>query len=384
MSRKTLIAALSTIVALVPLTAQADDNRFYLTGMAQLVMFDDAKPYESEFGGLLLGVGMPVSEKLVLEFSYLDRGFDMQPTGSVDQSGWGLDALLFFDGRDGSYDPYLLFGYGLYKDDTATTDLDYSAAQVGLGFVDDINDNFAWRGELRAYQNHDFTGGTDIALGVGLLYRFGAKPAASMAAAPAPIAAPAPAPVAAVVATPIVAAAVADPDSDGDGVKDSADRCPGTPAGRAVGADGCELDSDGDGVLDSADKCPGTPAGTAVLANGCEVPKVVKLEGVNFTSGTANFVAGAQPKLDLAVQALKDNPTIAVEVAGHTDAQGDAELNRKLSQQRADAVRKYLIDGGVAATQVSAKGYGEDEPSATNDTTEGRAANRRVELRTKQ
>lgn len=383
MSRKTLIAALCTVAALAPLTAQADDNRFYVSGMAQFVMFDDSKPLETDIG-LVFGLGMPVTERLALELTYLDRGVAMQPTGTLDQNGFGLDALIFFSGRDGDFDPYLALGYGQLTDDDGTTSQDYGSAQIGLGFFSDITDNFAWRSELRVYKNDDSVRSTDIAIGAGVVYRFGAKPAAK-AAAPAPVAAPAPAPapVAAVAAVP-VAAAIADPDSDGDGVNDSADRCPGTPAGRTVGADGCELDGDGDGVLDSADKCPGTPAGTPVLANGCEVPKVVKLEGVTFTSGTANFVAGATAKLDLAVQALKDNPTIAVEVAGHTDAQGDAELNRKLSQQRADAVRKYLIDGGVAAGQVSARGYGEDEPAAANDTADGRAQNRRVELRVRQ
>ncbi len=382
MSRKLLTAALCTIAALAPLTAQADDNRIYVSGMFQYTMYDDSKQLEHDLGGIQLGLGLPFSEKLVLELTYLDRTADLRSTGMVDQNGFGLDALMFFQGRDGRFDPYLALGYGQLTDDDFTTERDYGSVQAALGFVNDFNDSFAFRGEMRVYKNDDSDRSTDLAIGIGALYRFGAKPQSM--AAPAPMAAPvpAPAPVAAVAAVP-VAAAIADPDSDGDGVKDSVDRCPGTPAGRAVGADGCELDSDGDGVLDSADKCPGTPAGTAVLANGCEVPKVVKLEGVTFTSGTANFVPGASAKLNLAVQALKDNPTIAVEVSGHTDAQGDANANRALSQRRADAVRKYLLDGGVAADQVTARGYGEDEPTASNDTAEGRALNRRVELRTK-
>jgi OOP family OmpA-OmpF porin len=388
MSRQTL-AALCAVALLVPLNAQADDDRLYASAMFHYAMFDDAKSLEGDFGSQL-SLGLPVTDKFALELTYLGRNVDVQGGGAVEQSGFGLDALWYFDGHDGDFDPYVLFGFAQITDDHATFTEDYASTQVAFGFTDDFDDNLAFRSELRVYKNDDSARGTDVALGVGLVYRFGAKPAAAAAAAPmmAPAAAPAAAAPAAVAAVPVaavpVAAAVADADSDGDGVKDSMDKCPGTPAGRAVNADGCELDSDGDGVVDAMDKCPDTPAGTKVLANGCPVPKVVKLEGVNFTSGTATFVAGANAKLDQAVQALKDNPTIGVEIAGHTDSQGDAELNRKLSQQRADAVRKYLISGGVSPDQVTAKGYGEDEPVAGNDTADGRAQNRRVELRTKQ
>jgi OOP family OmpA-OmpF porin len=385
MSRKILTAALCTVAMLAPLTARADDQRFYASAMFHYAMFDDAKGLEGDFGSQF-GLGLPITERFALELTYLGRNVDMLGGGAVEQTGFGLDALWFVSGRDGSFDPYLAIGGAQLTDDIAVSQEDYASVSVAFGVIDDFDSNLSFRSELRVYKNDDSVKSTDVSIGVGLVYRFGAKPAtpapmAAPMAAPAPAAA-APAPVAAAAAVPVVAAVEAD--SDGDGVKDSADKCPGTPAGRAVNAEGCELDSDGDGVLDAADKCPGTAAGTQVLANGCEVPKVVKLEGVNFTSGTANFVAGATAKLDQAVQAMKDNPTIGVEIAGHTDAQGDAELNRKLSQQRADAVRKYLIDGGVSPDQVTAKGYGEDEPAASNDTAEGRALNRRVELRIKQ
>lgn len=382
MSRKLLSATLCAASLATPLVAQADDDRLYVSGMAQYVMFDDDKPFESDLG-LMLGIGMPIHDKFVLELTYFTRSVDIQSLGgSVDQDGFGIDGMIFWDGRDGQFDPYFAIGFSEVTDDYGLTDSDYGSAQFALGFFDDITDNFSWRAELRAYRNDDSFAGTDLAVGVGVTYMFGAKPESSVAPMAAPAPAPAPAPVAA--AAPVAAVAVVDPDSDGDGVKDSADACPNTPAGRAVGANGCELDSDGDGVVDSADKCPGTPAGAKVLANGCEVPKVVKLEGVNFTSGTANFVAGANESLDKAVQALKDNPTISVEIAGHTDSQGDGEMNRKLSQQRANAVQSYFVSNGIEASRLTAKGYGEDEPAASNDTNEGRAANRRVELRVKQ
>ncbi len=87
--------------------------------------------------------------------------------------------------------------------------------------------------------------------------------------------------------------------------------------------------------------------------------------------------------LNQAVKWLKNNPGIQVEVAGHTDNVGSPDYNKKLSQQRANAVRQYLVDHGIAPSRIIARGYGMDEPIATNETEEGRAKNRRVEFRVK-
>ncbi|HBU28435.1 MAG TPA: hypothetical protein DEB56_01065 [Thiobacillus sp.] len=208
-----------------------------------------------------------------------------------------------------------------------------------------------------------------------------------------------------------------DPDSDGDGVVDSKDKCPGTPAGRKVNADGCEFDSDGDGVVDGNDKCPGTPAGRKVNADGCELdsdgdgivdgvdkcptvyaktadgcplpaaaaepapaPQKLALEGVNFDYDQASLRPESQSKLDEAAATLNKWGNVNVEMAGHTDSMGGDDYNMDLSQQRAEAVRNYLIGKGVAAERLTAKGYGESQPVAGNDTDEGRFKNRRVEL----
>ena len=170
-------------------------------------------------------------------------------------------------------------------------------------------------------------------------------------------------------------------DGDGDGVVDALDRCPTTPAGRAVNAQGCELDSDGDGVLDAADACPGTPAGTAVDEKGCALPKIVALEGVNFDNDEDVLRPDSLAILEAATATLKRNPSIKVEVAGHTDSRGTSEHNLDLSNRRAKAVMDYFIGHGVAAERLSAKGYGETQPVANNYLEEGRMKNRRVELR---
>jgi OOP family OmpA-OmpF porin len=200
--------------------------------------------------------------------------------------------------------------------------------------------------------------------------------------------APCAAPVAAKPAPkPMAPAKVADKpaeaprDSDGDGVVDTLDRCTTTPAGRKVNAQGCELDSDGDGVLDAADACPGTPAATAVDDKGCALPKIVSLEGVNFDNDEDLLRSDSLAILEAATATLKRNPSVKVEVAGHTDGRGTSEHNLDLSSRRAKAVMDYFIGHGVAADRLSAKGYGEAQPIANNYLEEGRMKNRRVELR---
>ena len=170
-------------------------------------------------------------------------------------------------------------------------------------------------------------------------------------------------------------------DSDGDGVVDRLDKCPNTPAGAKVDANGCELDSDGDGVVDRLDKCPGTPAGTKVDTNGCPVITVINLKGVNFDNDQASLRPDAIAILDQAVSTLKENDKVKVEVAGHTDNRSTAAHNLDLSQRRARAVMDYFVARGVDAGRLSAKGYGQAQPIADNETDAGRAQNRRVELR---
>jgi len=169
-------------------------------------------------------------------------------------------------------------------------------------------------------------------------------------------------------------------DSDSDGVGDSRDQCPATPAGAKVDEKGCELDSDGDGVVDSQDKCPDTPKGDRVDAVGCSFKEEIKLPGVVFETGKDYLKPESMPVLDGAIATLKRYPDIKVEVAGHTDSRGSDALNLDLSTRRAATVLKYLQDGGVTNAMTS-RGYGERQPVASNNTDDGRQQNRRVVLR---
>lgn len=109
--------------------------------------------------------------------------------------------------------------------------------------------------------------------------------------------------------------------------------------------------------------------------------KKIVLRGVNFDFDKDAIRADARPVLDEAIRILKEEGGIAVIAEGHTDAVGSDEYNMKLSMRRAEAVRGYVVDGGIAAERIKLEGYGESKPVATNDTEEGRAQNRRVELR---
>lgn len=151
----------------------------------------------------------------------------------------------------------------------------------------------------------------------------------------------------------------------------------------AVTREDCGPDSDGDGVADSADRCPGTPAGTLVDARGCPMTDGFVLRNVNFELDSAILTNDSRLILDNVATTLNSpaNKNIAVQIGGHTDVIGTEAYNLMLSQQRAESVRQYLIGKGVDGSRLKAEGFGTSQPVASNDTEEGRAENRRVEFK---
>ncbi len=167
-------------------------------------------------------------------------------------------------------------------------------------------------------------------------------------------------------------------DSDGDGVTDDIDKCPDTPAGVQVDAEGCPLDTDGDGVADYQDKCPQTPQGATVDEVGCM--KQLILNNVEFVVDSSQLTMGARASLDQVGDALKGRPDVrSMSVIGHTDSTGSEAYNLRLSERRAAAVADYLRSTGVRNRFISS-GQGESQPISENETEAGRARNRRVEL----
>jgi len=106
----------------------------------------------------------------------------------------------------------------------------------------------------------------------------------------------------------------------------------------------------------------------------------IVLRGVYFEPGSAEIDPASAVVLDVAAEQIRERPGIRVTIAGHTDSQGDAAANRALSLRRAEAVRRYLVRKGVPAEWLAAQGLGESDPVAPNETSDGRAQNRRVEF----
>ena len=105
------------------------------------------------------------------------------------------------------------------------------------------------------------------------------------------------------------------------------------------------------------------------------------LRGVSFTHGSERLTAGSKKSLTAAAKIIKAMPAgVIVEIEGFTDNKGDAKLNQRLSQRRANEVKKFLVSKGVPAKRLSAEGLGEKKPKASNTTAKGRAANRRIEF----
>lgn len=163
-------------------------------------------------------------------------------------------------------------------------------------------------------------------------------------------------------------------DRDGDGIVDSADACPDV---YAKTADGCPL-----AVAAPAEVKPAADYAAAEPAPAV-IPRRLVLEGVNFDFDKSTLRPEDIAIIDQNAADLKTWGDVDIEVSGHTDNRGSDKYNMALSLRRAEAVRDYLITKGISADRLTAKGYGESDPIASNDTDEGRFKNRRVELNQK-
>jgi OOP family OmpA-OmpF porin len=192
-------------------------------------------------------------------------------------------------------------------------------------------------------------------------------------------------------------------DSDGDGLWDPGqgapaaeeDKCPDEPGPKET--QGCPIkDTDGDGLPDPGqgvspeDQCPNEPETDNDYQDedGCpdEVPKEVKkftgaIRGINFDVDKDTIKKNSTKTLNAAVKVLKDFPDVRIEISGHTDSDGSRDHNLDLSRRRAEAVKKWMVDNGVAADRIETRGAGPDEPVADNKTKRGKAQNRRIEFK---
>lgn len=181
-------------------------------------------------------------------------------------------------------------------------------------------------------------------------------------------------------------------DADGDGIPDGLDRCPNTPAGSSVDYLGCALDGDCDGVPDHRDECPRSPAGAQVDMRGCspvspdgsapqQAAVPVELMHVYFASDSAELDQASLNILELALRQLQANPQWQLQLDGHTDSRATDDYNLALSWRRVRSVADWMAQQGIPLQRLRLVPHGATTPSSDNATSQGRARNRRVELK---
>jgi len=317
--------------------------------------------------------------------------------GEIDYQSYGLETLLHLPNTKPGFSGFLKLGFGKVKTDSDNIpfeDVEDSQLFGGVGLEYQFESTVSLRGE---YQYFD----EDAQLiTLNVIKRFGGEPK------PEPV------------------VVVEEPkDTDGDGVLDDNDQCPGTPAGTRVDMKGCAIDSDNDGIVDTRDKCPNSPAGVRVDSTGCQfiveveidsdsdgvldrydncpeteqgirvdskgcpfvTQEIVQkfsgvLEGVNFHTNSDRLTGEAKSILNGVAQELLEYPDVNIVIVGHTDNVGRADHNKALSLARAKSVARYLASRGVDRNRMKYAGKGEEEPVASNATSYGRAKNRRVEI----
>jgi OOP family OmpA-OmpF porin len=374
-----LAGAVGLALSASAVQAAEQDMRFYVAPMASYGFFgDDATgglevDLDDQVGGTL-AIGKPLGSMVNVEaYGFMFDGVELDDNSGfeTDIEGFGLDFLLFpfrdtlpvfgiFGVSAGDYDLDAGGASTILTPSTGQTiDVDRSGdadfIDLGVGYMYQFGGyGFGLRGEYRYRQaDVEVDGASDLdfddhIVSLGIHIPLGSPPAEPE---PRPKAEPAKA----------------------------APPPPPPPEPR---------DSDDDGVLDKDDECPGTPAGVEVDESGCPVEKAapIILKGVNFEFNSDKLTSEAENRLDNVVNALKASQDIEIRLEGHTDSKGSASYNQRLSQQRADAVKRYLTQHGIDASRMTTQGFGESQPIAPNtnpdgsDNPDGRAKNRRTEL----
>ena len=372
------IAWLSVFLLPGGTAAQMETGTFTVSPMIGGYIFEGNQDLENKpvYG---VGLGYNFDKQLSAEavFNYIDTESD-DSHGDVKAYLYRLDGLYHFNFNDRLV-PYVAAGVGGITFDRDHGDNNNDPLiNYGAGLKYFITENMALRGDVRHVISFDSTH-HNLMYTVGLTFFFGGP---KEVAAREPQDSDGDGVYDDLDKCPNTPSGVSVDssgcplDSDGDGVYDDLDKCPNTPSGVSVDSSGCPLDSDGDGVYDYLDKCPGTPLGARVDERGCWV-----LKGVQFDIAKATIKPESYQILDEVVEVLVKNPHLKIEIQGHTDSTGSAEMNLKLSQNRAASVLEYFVSNGIERTRLSCRGFGMEKPIASNDTIDGRAKNRRVELK---
>ena len=351
MKKSILITSLTVIgLALSSATLYADgDQPWHMTLQAGGAKMDNDRETRDNDVWWSVGFGRFFGNNFSLDFEYdkfegTYKDFDTVVPGAT-YDKWGLSTVGLM-GRyhigQNNWRPYLALGAGATSHSSVLDTGSNLQMSAGLGLQGKIAKHWTTRFQILWRSDHDnqsMPGAqskfSDIFYSIGINFDFGGTEPAPPPPPPPPAAPPPPPP---------------------------------------------NPDLDGDGVLNEHDKCPNTRPGAVVDLDGCEVEAVIELDGVYFDFDEATLKPEGMAVLNGAAALLQKHERVVVEVAGHTDSKGSDEYNQGLSERRANSVKDYLVRKGVKASRLSARGYGESRPVASNDTEEGRAENRRVEL----
>lgn len=337
-----------------------------------------------------LGLGYNINKNLGIEGTFTHVDSETTSTGTdIDAQIFRLDGLYHFY-PDNTLVPYVAAGLGIIAFDGANDETN-PLVNYGGGVKYFLNNHTAIRGDLRHIIDLDDTY-NNLAFSVGLTFLFGGEqPQSAPVKHETPPEPPKDSDQDGIVDandncpdTPKnvrVNASGCPLDSDQDGVLDYQDKCSGTPRNAPVDSEGCLLDSDEDGVFDYFDQCPNTAPNKKVDAKGCRVMETttVSIElKVEFVTNSAEIKTIFADRINKTITFLQTYPNTTAVIEGHTDNTGSGEYNLKLSQQRAENVRQRIIARGIPADRLQARGYGENNPIASNNTGKGRQKNRRV------
>jgi outer membrane protein OmpA-like peptidoglycan-associated protein len=353
---KLLVAALLASGAQLGFAA---NNSPYVGVMGTYIFPDQDRQVKDGLDGGTLLFGFPVNSYFVPELNLYGLSTKRTYGTSSDRDiilGGGVSLNVYPLSRDLGIAPFISVGGGAERDKRGLGDKTNAVAHAGGGFLIALNPSRTaslrveggrygvFDDSLVAGQNHIL----DTRVSAGLQIAFGSTPPPPAPPPPPPVekAAPPPPPP------------------------------PPPPAPMPP------KDSDGDGVIDSLDMCPNTPAGMKVDANGCAIKTAtIVLHDINFQLDKSVLTPEAKLSLDRVAAGLKGQPTMDLKVEGHTDATGTAAHNLALSKARAAAAKKYLVEQGIAASRLQTEGFGQTKPIASNKTKAGRMENRRVEFK---
>ncbi|MFA7553384.1 MAG: OmpA family protein [Spongiibacteraceae bacterium] len=366
MSKKIISVAIGLATALTAAASvvAAEKTNVYINPAIGMQSFDNQRNLDDE-KFISLGLEYRFGPNWAVELNGMDSSPDVERSNNdVDLTQYGIDGIYYFAERDyfnvpNKFEPYGVVGLGHAEFDARSNTENETQGRVGLGLRYLLSDHWSIKADTRLMYGFD-DDSIDKLVMLGVSYAFNPQGKKSVVSKPEPVAM----------------------DSDGDGVIDSNDRCPSTPAGVAVDASGCALDSDNDGVADYKDQCPDTPAGRKVDEQGCKYTLTSTEEiALNITFANNSSVVSEQfmPKIEAVAEFMKKYGATEAVVEGDTDNTGSEAYNQALSQRRADAVVGVLVNRfGIAAERLRSVGHGESRPIADNNTAEGRKANRRV------